>query len=60
MKTSSIDQAGILPIGEGADENIEQKIDLSATTEINDDPEGVDQPKKGEVITLDAFRKKRT
>ena len=33
---------------------------LSATTEINDDPEGVDQPKKGEVITLDAFRKKRT
>ena len=59
LKTSSLEETGNR-IGETkADEILEDAAAQNIALKTTDEPKTDDLPKTGEVITLDAFRKKR-
>lgn len=59
LKTSTVDQDEILSAKTKADENVENATDEPTSLGNNNATEDNVPPKTGEVITLDAFRKKR-
>ena len=60
LKTASIDDEDLPALSGDGDENYHEANEKLAVTENNDDSADQDQPKTGEVIALDTFRKKRS
>ena len=60
LKTVSMDEENLSALDADGEEDCHEAIEKLAVTEDNDDSADQDQPKTGEVITLDAFRNKRS